>query len=105
MKIAHDAVIARQHDDMARANHLYAEAFALEREAALALRDTTEVEPTRSVLLRSAASLALACGETREAERLAATALSVTLRMRLLMNCVSCWRRFPRSETRMPTPG
>ena len=76
MKIAHDAVVARQQADTDTAERLYTEAFALEREVALSLKDDLEVEPTRSVLLRSAASLALECGETREAERLVAVALS-----------------------------
>ncbi|HEX5271222.1 MAG TPA: hypothetical protein VFW33_12065, partial [Gemmataceae bacterium] len=43
--------------------------------AALAASDPS-LEPTRSVLHRSAASLALECGEYREAERLIATALA-----------------------------
>ena len=45
--------------------------------AAAELAQKTEVgEPTRSVLLRSAASLALNCGKVREAERLAALGLA-----------------------------
>src|SRR5438046_2947857 len=51
-------------------------AFALERQAADLLVADTAQEPTRSVLHRSAASLALECGNLREAERLIATALS-----------------------------
>jgi hypothetical protein len=38
--------------------------------------DLIDEEPTRSVLHRSAASLAIKCGEYEEAERLIATALN-----------------------------
>jgi len=51
-------------------------AFYLERQAAEIMALQIEVEPTRSVLLRSAASLALECNELDEAERLVAMALS-----------------------------
>jgi hypothetical protein len=45
------------------------------RAAALSAPDLA-MEPTRSVLHRSAAAIALRCGELREAERLIATALA-----------------------------
>ena len=51
-------------------------AFELEREAATAVADDTSFEPSRSILLRSAATLALRCGELREAERLVCLGLS-----------------------------
>jgi hypothetical protein len=51
-------------------------AYALEREAALKLLTKTKAEPTRSVLFRSAATLALDCGDMRESERLVAMGLS-----------------------------
>lgn len=60
--------------DYATAETLFREAFELERRAAMLLADT-QTEPTRSVLLRSAASLALDCREFREAERLIAIGL------------------------------
>jgi hypothetical protein len=50
------------------------QAYEKEAQAADYLRDTN-AEPTRSVLYRSAATLALDCKETREAERLIAIAL------------------------------
>ena len=46
-------------------------ALELEREAAYGLLQEFQAEPTRSVLFRSAAALALECGETEEARRLA----------------------------------
>ena len=51
------------------------EAFRFERQAAQIVA-MSDLEPSRSVLLRSAASLALECGEVLEARRLASVALS-----------------------------
>lgn len=53
-------------------------AFNFEAEAAWALSGELELEPTRSVLFRSAASLALEIGKSREAERLISAALAGT---------------------------
>ena len=52
------------------------EALRSEAAAAELVRDNLAAEPTRAVLYRSAASLAIDCGEYREAERLIATALA-----------------------------
>jgi hypothetical protein len=51
------------------------EAYSLEREAALLLKDSLDSEPTRSVLFRSAATLALNCGEYDDAIKLISHAL------------------------------
>ena len=59
-----------------RALELTRRAFELERDAAREIENQLEFEPTRSVLHRSAASLALECQEVREAERLIGRALS-----------------------------
>lgn len=50
---------------------LLQEAFTLEKQAAEILVDKKDVEPTRSVLFRSAANLALLCKDYDEAKRLA----------------------------------
>jgi len=76
MELADKAYIARLHGDTESAEVFTREAFEKEREAALHLVGKTESEPSRSVLYRSAASLALECGEPREAERLIGFALS-----------------------------
>lgn len=55
---------------------LFHEAFELERQAAQLLSNDLEFEPSRSVLHRSAASLALQCGEIHAAEQLIYTALA-----------------------------
>jgi len=75
MDAAGRAFHADIHGDYAMAETLFREAFELERRAATALV-YTQIEPTRSVLLRSAASLALDCHDSREAERLIAIGLA-----------------------------
>jgi hypothetical protein len=52
------------------------QAFDYERQAAQHSAGDLSLEPTRSVLHRSAATLALQCGDYREAERLIAVALA-----------------------------
>ena len=55
---------------------LYAQAFELEKQAALTLIDRVDIEPTRSVLFRSAAALAKKCQKYREAEKMIAHGLA-----------------------------
>jgi hypothetical protein len=72
MELAEQAFTARRRDDPATARSLAYRAYLLEKQAA----EQAQTEPTRSVLHRSAATLALDCGEYREAERLVAAALA-----------------------------
>ena len=67
MFFAQDALVAAHKGDKKNAVMLYKNAFDLERNAAMSLVDTNN-EPMRSILFRSAASLALNCGLDREAE-------------------------------------
>jgi len=76
MDLAEAAVLARIKGDVETADRLTREAYELERKAAGKCLNDLGYEPTRSVLHRSAASLALRCGEYREAEKLIAVALS-----------------------------
>jgi|SRR5579871_3714543 len=76
MEYADQADIARSHGENDLATSLFRQALDYERRAAVAVALDLEAEPTRSVLHRSAASLALDCGEYREAERLICIALS-----------------------------
>lgn len=76
MDLAGKAFRADIHGEYATAESLFQEAFDLERQAALLVVDEPNAEPTRSVLLRSAATLAVDCHEFREAERLIAIALA-----------------------------
>jgi hypothetical protein len=65
----------RSGDDAAFLRHTR-DALDKESEAAALVSAQLDLEPTRSVLHRSAASLALECGEMRRAEQLISTALS-----------------------------
>ena len=72
MNIAEQAFVARHGGDSVTARSLSYDAYLLEKQAA----EQSQTEPTRSVLHRSAATLALHCGEYRAAEQLAAAALA-----------------------------
>lgn len=74
MQLAGQAFHAKLHDDLSNARDLFRQAYALEAEAATAT-PTTE-EPTRSVLHRSAAALALDAGLLTEAEQMAQAGLA-----------------------------
>ena len=78
MQLADQASHLRRTGEEQAANARLREAFAQERGAAELAAPNLALEPTRSVLHRSAATLACQCGEYREAERLITTALSGT---------------------------
>jgi hypothetical protein len=73
MGYAQEAMHAPGRDEVRR---LYGLAFASERQAAELLQGEWKEEPTRSILYRSAATLARDCEEFKEAERLIAAGLS-----------------------------
>jgi hypothetical protein len=64
------AGIKRREGDAEQSHENIKRAFELEKQAAELIAPYLEEEPSRSVLHRSAASLAMQCGEYREAERL-----------------------------------
>lgn len=76
MEAAEKAELARLAGDFHAADEGFRNAYEREAKAAALVANSYELEPTRSVLLRSAASLALECKEIREAERLVTQALS-----------------------------
>src|SRR5438270_607605 len=76
MELADLALQARRSGDGEQSEAHDREALVSERRAAEMVAPDLGAEPTRSVLHRSAASLAVQCGEFREAERLIAVALS-----------------------------
>ncbi len=76
MDLAEAAAVARLRGAIEQATQLTRQAFEQETQAANLIASVLDAEPTRSVLHRSAASLAIECGEIRMAERLIATALS-----------------------------
>ena len=75
MDAAELAAIARLHGD-SKSRNLFQQAFALERDAAQVFADEFTFEPSRAILYRSAAALALECGEWRAAEQLIGAALA-----------------------------
>ncbi|MEI2579956.1 hypothetical protein [Scytonema sp. PRP1] len=68
--------VAKLRSNLALAEQLFKQAFEKELLAASLIASNLEAEPTRSVLYRSAPTLAIDCGEMRTAERLIAIALS-----------------------------
>lgn len=76
MELAEQADRERLVGNTSTYQSLLGRAYSLEKKAALLLRSEEDLEPTRSILLRSAASLAIECEKTREAEQLVAIALS-----------------------------
>jgi hypothetical protein len=76
MELVDRAVLARQRGETETVMALSRSAFAKERAAADLVADQFDLEPTRSVLHRSAAVLAIECHQLRDAERLIARALA-----------------------------
>lgn len=75
MELADGATLAQTTGDAERARDLFRHAFAKELQAAERFVKHFDLEPTRSVLFRSAASLALDCGEYEQAAALITRAL------------------------------
>ena len=75
MEYADEAFFAQRKGQSELARECFEKAYFAEKSAAEQLIDT-DLEPTRSVLFRSAATLALDCGKVREAEKLVAVALA-----------------------------
>ena len=73
---AEAAFVAKLRGGLEQASQLTRQAFEKEQEAAALIAHQLDAEPTRSILHRSAATLAIDCGEIKAAERLIATALS-----------------------------
>jgi hypothetical protein len=73
--LAHEA---RRLGDLAQARAHFERAYSLERDAAEELAGRTDAEPSRSILYRSAATLALQCGHEADAERLVCSGLAGT---------------------------
>ena len=76
MNLAELATVAKVKGDLQQADELLRKAYENEARAAYLMIDASSPEPTRSVLFRSAASLAIDCNELREAEKLLAIGLS-----------------------------
>jgi hypothetical protein len=76
MELVDRAVLEKQQGDAIASLALLKSAFEQERSAADLVADQFDFEPTRSILHRSAAAIAVECSLLREAERLIGRALS-----------------------------
>lgn len=93
MDLAETAVFARKHGESDQAEEFFRQAFKHELEAAQLLSGENVPEPTRSVVHRSAAALALECGEWQAAEKLIATALSGSPPLPIARELRTLWDR------------
>lgn len=75
MDIAEKAFVAKRKGKLKETKKLSVEAFEYERDAALLLLDNFEIEPTRSLLFRSAACLAFDAENYSQARQMADYAL------------------------------
>jgi len=75
MELAEKAFDLQKKGDAEQAKHYFRQAYELEREAALLVPIDEANEPSRSVLFRSAGSLALNAELYREAERMVSQGL------------------------------
>ncbi len=75
MEFCDEAFFAKRKGDMDSFIEFSRQALKFETEAANLLKDSFEAEPSRSILYRSAASIAIDCKEFRQAEKLIAMAL------------------------------
>jgi hypothetical protein len=76
MRLAQQALVARESGDLARAEVLARQALPLEIQAAERIAKVPANEPTRAILYRSAASLAYQCQDFAAAQRLVAEGLA-----------------------------
>ena len=76
MDLAEKAVMLRVRKKTDESIDAFNSAFQLETQAAMQLKDLFEFEPSRSIMFRSAASLALNARRYREAEKMIAIGLS-----------------------------
>jgi len=76
MDFAEKAEVAKIEGQFEQSKELFRAAFENERKAAEFLKNDLEAEPSRSILYRSAASLAIDCQEFKQAEYLITTAMS-----------------------------
>jgi hypothetical protein len=76
MDLAEMAQVAKLRSNLDLASQLSRQAFEKERLAAELITNDFAAAPTRSILYRSAATLAIDCGEIHIAERLITTASS-----------------------------
>ena len=100
MELAALADMQKMQENKEYAMSLYEESYSLEYEAAMNAFNAQIGEPSVSVLLRSAATLAITCKRVREAEILIALALSgeppweIGEELRKIRDNLNLYRRF-----------
>ncbi|MEL6257114.1 MAG: hypothetical protein AAFR87_34285, partial [Bacteroidota bacterium] len=77
MEFADEALLAKMEGNEEASVKFFQKAFALEKEAFDSVQEDLEDLLPKYILIRSAASLALNCGDFREAERLIELGLSM----------------------------
>ena len=99
---------AKRRGDGDAVSRNFTETFRLEKQAAEAMLPYLDVEPTRSILLRSAAALALECQRSEEAERLACLGLSgkppVEIRAELRDVLMTLWQPVSLRQAKRSVP-
>ncbi|MEM0992486.1 MAG: DUF2281 domain-containing protein [Bacteroidota bacterium] len=75
MELAEEAFLAKRKKNVLVAKDLYQQAYHLEQQAALLMITDYDIEPTRSVLFKSAAHLAIDIDKYQEAEQMIRLAL------------------------------
>jgi hypothetical protein len=91
MALAERAFIAQRTGQLEQVKQFSKTAYQYERQAALLLLTDYKVEPTRSVLFRSAACLALDGEDYREAEQMIVFALSGNPPLEILEELRDLW--------------
>ena len=76
MELVDKANLAKQSGEIEKANNCLLEAFYAESQAAMKYKNKKNLEPTRSVLFRSAASLGIECGKLEESKKMITLGLS-----------------------------
>jgi hypothetical protein len=76
INLAEKAILLRFRKKIDESKEAFNDAFLLERKAAMQIRDLYDFEPSRSILFRSAASLALNAGLFRQSKQMIAIGLS-----------------------------
>jgi hypothetical protein len=76
MDLAEKAIILRLRKKIDESTETFNDAFLLETQAVMQMKDLYDLEPSRSIMFRSAASLALNAGLFRQAEQMIAMGLS-----------------------------
>ena len=105
MELFDSALLARQHGDETRSKELLTEALGMETSAADSVAGEYLLEPTRSVLHRSAAAIALQIGDAKTARRYLESALAGNPPLEILKELRGLDDQITRLERKSRIPG